>query len=271
MSDSYVCRTFRKGDETAVKKLVESTHTIFSTGNFWDWKYLQNPRFDPSFVAVAEEDGKIVGCNHWLPRKVKLTDSIVVDSMLGAGIAVAPEYRRMGVGRALIRFLRSQHNDRKPSIMYMFADPELRKHFHAPVGGYVPAMGGTASYIKILKWHKVEMNVVNFNERVKRGEFKNRLAKVDLTVAFKVHGAPPLCLHLDSSGVKTIVSGERADVTITSDLVTSSIIKSEQRGIRILIKHLLTRRLKLRGSLRNLLVAYRNIWVFREIMGKKIT
>ncbi len=271
MSDSFNCRTLREKDEEAVRTLVESTFTFFPTGKFWDWKYLRNPSFDRSFMAVAEEDGKIVGCNHWLPRKIKLTDSIVVDSMLGASIAVAPEYRKRGVGRALIHFLRSQHNERKPPLMYMFTDPELRKHFHAPVGGYIPAPGGTVWYRKILNWNKVKTNAADFNERIKRGEFTGQLAKVDLTVVFKVHGAPPLCLHLDGRGVEVNASVENADVTISSDGAIFSKIRDGQSGVRILIGPLVTGRLKLRGSLRKMLVAYRNMRVFREILSGKIT
>jgi GNAT superfamily N-acetyltransferase len=222
-------------------------------------------------VAVAEGAGKIVGCNHWLPRKAKLSDSIVVDAMLGASIVVTPEYRKKGVGRALIHFLRSRHNERKPALMYMFADPELRKHFHASVGGYIPAPGGTVLYKKILNWNKVKMNASKFNERVKRGEFGNRLAMVDLTVTFKVHGAPPLCLHLDGKGVETDASMESADLTISSDMATLSRIKGGRSGLRALIWTLLTGRLRFRGDVRKMLAMRKNMWVFREILDRRIT
>jgi predicted N-acetyltransferase YhbS len=271
VSDSFICRILREEDEKAVRQLVESTFKTFSTGEFWDWKYLRNPKFDRSFVAVAEEGGKIVGCNHWLQRTVKLSDSIVVDSMLGASIAVAPEYRKRGVGRALIHFLRSQHGKRKPSLIHMFADPELRKHFHTPVGGYVPAPDGTISYMKILNWNKIKIIAAAFNERVKRGDFGNRLAEVNLTVVFKVHAAPPLCLHLDCRGVEADVSVESADVTISSDVATLSRIKGGQNGVRMLIGPFLMGRLKFRGGLLKMLTVYRNMWVFREILGGKIT
>lgn len=271
MSGSFICRTLRKEDESVVRQLVESTFTIFSLRSFWDWTYLRNPSFDRSLVAVAEEAGKIVGCNHWLPRKVKLSDSIVVDAMLGASIVVTPEYRKKGVGRALIHFLRSQHDKRKPTLMYMFADPELRKHFHASVGGYIPAPGGTVLYRKILNWDKVKMNATEFNERVKRGEFRDRLAMTDLTVAFKVQGAPPLCLHLDGEGVETDASVESADLTVSSDMATLSRIKGGRSGLRALIWSLLTGRLRFRGDMRKMLTMRKNMWVFREILGGKIS
>lgn len=271
VGESFVCRALREDDDEAVKGLIQATFSHFLEGKFWDWKYLRNPGFDRSFVAVAEDNGKVVGCNHWLLRPFKLSSSVVVDGVLGADIAVAPEYRKKGVGRALIHFLRSQHKDSKLALMYMFADPELRKHFHTPVAGYAPAPGGTALYTKILNWNKVASNAVAFNENVKHGKFSDRLAKVDLTVVFRVHGAPSLFLHVNSKGASTNASSAHADVTIISDVATLSKIKDEKASGWRLIGLLLTGKLKFRGSVRKLLAFYMNLWVFREILSGKIT
>ena len=271
MGESFICRTIRKDDDETVRGLVESTFSRFLSGNFWDWKYLRNPSFDRSFVAVAENNGKIVGCNHWLLRRFKLSDSVVVNGVLAADIVVNPEYRKKGVGRALMNFLRSHQERKNLVLMYMFANPELRKHFHTPIGGYIPAPSGTAMYTKILNWNKVKRNVAVFNEKVKRGEFRDKLAKVDLTLAFRVRGAPTLCLHVNSEGVESDASAERADVTISSDVATFGKIKSEKIGMWKLVRLMLTGKLRFKGKLRKLLTAYRNMWVFREILSGKIT
>jgi predicted N-acetyltransferase YhbS len=271
LDKSFACRTLHEEDDKAVSGLVQATFGSFLGGWFWDWKYLRNPDFDRSFVAVAEDNGKIVGCNHWLPRRLKLSDSVVVDVALGADIAVSPEYRMKGVGRALIHFLRSQHKGSKLTLMYMFANPELRKHFHTPVAGYGPAPSGTVLYTKILNWNKVTTNAAAFTERVEHGELGHRLSKVNLSVVFKVHGAPPLFLHVDSKGAEASASDARADVTVTSDVTTLSVIKDGKAGGWRLIGLLLTGKLRFRGRLGKLLVFYRNLWVFREILSGKLT
>lgn len=270
MTESFVCRTLREEDDRAVIGLVQATFSHFLEGKFWEWKYLRNPFFDRSFVAVAEENGKVIGCNHWLLRTFKLSNSVVVDGVLGSDIAVAPEYRRKGVGRAMIRFLRSQHRERKLALMYMFANPELRKHFHTPVAGYIPAPNGTLSYTKILNWNKVVSNAAAFNEQIKHGKFGDRLANVDLTVVFRVRGAPPLFLHVNSKGADT-ASSAHADMTIVSDVTTLSKIKDKKVSGWRLIGMLLTGKLKFRGSVRKLWIFYKNLWVFREILSGKIT
>jgi len=268
--ESFNCRTLRKEDEESVKLLVKSASHPFSVEKFWNWKYLQNPGFDRSLIAVAESNGKIIGCNHWLRRKLKLSDSIVVDSMMGANIAVAPEFRKKGIGKALICFLRSQHEKRKPLLMCMYTDFELSKHFHTPVGGYVPAPNGTVKYMRILNWNRVKAHADAFNERVKHGEFKGQLANVDVAVAFKMPEAPSLCLRLHREGVNICASVEGADVTISSDLRTLARIRERNGGFRTLIMPLLKGKVKLEGSFRKLLDLYKNRWVLWEILGKEI-
>lgn len=155
--------------------------------------------------------------------------------------------------------------------MYMFTDPELRKRFHARVAGYVPSLSRTLSYMKILNWNSVRTNITNFNLRVMQGEFKSQLAKVNLTVVFKILGAPTLSVHLGESGLEADAPEENADVTITCDMATANLMIAHTRNVRTLTKSVVTGKLKLRGSLRNLVVAYKNIWVFREILGKRTT
>jgi predicted N-acetyltransferase YhbS len=266
-----VYQGLREEDDEAVKRLVELTFSRFLRGKFWEWKYLQNPSFDRAFVAVAKQDGNVIGCNHWLLRRVKLSDLTIVDGVLGADIAVHSEHRKKGVGRALMNFLRSQHGGKKLALLYMFANPELRRHFHAPIGGYVRAPHGTALYTRILNWSKLERNLAAFNEKVRHGDFQERLVNVDVTIVFKVRGAPPLCLHIDSHGVDADGSGEHADVSVSSDVATWSRIKGEEIGALRLIGLVLTGRVRFRGSLRKMWTVYRNRWIFREILRGKIT
>lgn len=272
MTEAFVCRSLREEDEGAVRGLVGSSFSGFLGGKFWDWKYLESPGFDRSWVAVAEEGGRIIGCNHWLFRRFKVSGSVVVDVALGADIAVVPEYRKKGVGRALIYFMRREHADRRLPLMYMFADPVLSRHFHTPVAGYVPVEHGTALYTKILNWNKVRSSAGAFSQRAKAGEFGDRLSKVDLTVVFKVRGAPPLLLQVNQDGVKFNVSGVRADVTVSGDVATLALIKGEGGGgMRSLVRAVLTRRLRLSGSLWKMYALYRCMWVFREVFSGKMT
>jgi predicted N-acetyltransferase YhbS len=273
---AFVCRASREGDEEAIKRIVESTFSSFMEGEFWDWKYRENPSFDRSLVAVAEADGKLIGCNHWLRRRFRVSGSVEVESVLGADIAVSPEYRRTGVGRALLQFLRASDAAKKGrfAVIYMFANPGLSKHFHSPIGGYVPSPDRTVAFTRVLNWNRVKENAANFNKAVAAGKFGGKL-EGEISILFKVASAPPLFLRIGGDGVqvheKEDALRQRADVVIVSDVATLSRIKDKEVGMRKMLGVLLTGRLKIRGGLAKMWGAYEKLWVLREVLGGKIT
>ena len=268
----FLCRFFKFEDEEDVKKLVEGAFPNFLGGKYWDWKYKRNPDFNPSFlIAVAEKDGKIVGCNHWIPRRFKISPSKSVTAALGADITVSPEYRKRGIGKALLLFLRSPQIIKKKGIMlsYMFADSRLGERLYKPVAGYVQVPTSTISYLKLLSWKKLRENVKVINERLKE---ERKLPKADLKIMFKIFGAPNLFLELGKDGVKASEKEfGKVDVTIISDLSTLSEIKEKKGRARDLLKALFTRKLKVKGGVFNIFKLYRSLWLIKEIFSGKIS
>jgi len=56
--------------------------------------------FIPELSLVAEKDGKIIG--HILFSKIRISGSLIFESLALAPVAVAPEFQRKGVGSQLI-------------------------------------------------------------------------------------------------------------------------------------------------------------------------
>jgi len=265
-----LCRAFNDKDEEYVKELVENAFRDFLNGKYWDWKYKFNPNFDSSLVAVAEKNGKIVGCNHWLLRDLKISASTEVKAVLGADIAVSPEYRGRGLGKSLLLFLRSSQaiRDKGLILSYMFADPNLSKRLYRLVSGYIPAPTTTVSYFKLLSWRKLRDRIKIVNEKIKR----KRLEKLDLKIRFQLSGATQLLLELSKNGVMVSERNfKNANVTIISDLSTLSILKDEKGRKRKLIRALLTGKLKIKGGLFNLFRFYRSFWLIEEVFSGKIS
>ena len=270
----YQCRTFRYEDGEEVSQLVENVFGGFLEGRFWNWKYKLNPSFNPSLVMVAEENGAIIGCNHWLLKNLKLSSSFATKAILGADVAVDPKYRGKGVGTSLLRALRSSEvmSKEQPSIAYSFVNPSLAKRFHTPAAGYIPAPDTTVLYFKILNWKKFAENADRLNEQIAAGKFKDRLSKFEVRVLFKIAGAPPLNFFMSEKGV-TVFDEEKqnTDLTITGDLVTFQKIRAGKNRKWNLFKALFTMKLRIRGKPRKLLAFYRNFWIVQEILSRKIT
>jgi len=272
----YSCRVFRYEDEEGVKRLIKNAFANFLDGEFWDWKYKLNPCFDPSLLMIAEKNGEVIGCNHWLLKNFKLSPSLETKAVLGADIAVNPECRGQGVGKALLRSLRSSEVMRTetPSIIYMFAASSLAETFHTPAGGYIPAPDKTAFYFKILNWKKVEKRMHLLNEQIKAGAFKNKLLNLELKVLFKVSHAPPLYFCMSEKGVTISKEGQNwdrnADIVIVSDVATLQKVGAKKKRLWKLFKAVFTRKLKIKGRLKKLVTFYKNVWILEEIFSSEI-
>jgi len=263
---------FNDKDEEYVKELVENAFRHFLNGKYWDWKYKHNPNFDPSLVAVAEKNGKIIGCNHWLLRDLKISASTEVKAVLGADIAVSPEYRGRGIGKSLLLLLRSSQaiRDKGVILSLMFADPNLSERLYRSVAGYIPAPTTTVSYVKLLSWRKLKDRIKIVNETIKNE--REGLERLDLKIRFQLSGAPQLLLELSKNGVRVSERNfKNANVTVISDLLTLSILKEKKSRKRNLIRALLTGKLKIKGSLFNLFRFYRSFWLIEEVFSGKIS
>ena len=276
MNNEFFCREFRPDDKEEVKKLVESIFSVFLEGKFWNWKYGENPYFDSRLVAVAEVNGEIVGCNHWLLRELKYSDSVVDKAVLAADVAVRPDYRGRGIGSQLLQFLRSSDivKRREAALIYMFADPELAKKFHTPTAGYILARDGTAQYTKVLNWRKVKRNVERLNEEIRSGKFGKNLPKSDLKVLFKMSAAPPLCIHIKKDGL--VVDDSRdlsddADIMVSGDFSVFNRIKMSKRRKWSFLKALLTGKLKIKVKLTKLFSFFDTLWILEKVFSEKMT
>lgn len=269
VESEYVYRTIVKGDEEAVEGLVKRTFMDFLGDDHWKWKYSRNPNFDPSLVAVAERNGKIVGCNHWLLRDIKLSSSLVGKAILCGDIAVDPNHRKRGVGKSLLLLLRSSRpsNTKGAVVNYMFTDPELSKRLFRPAVGYIPIPTSTVRYTKRWGWQKYIRRVEEINMKgVPKGGFSGKGLKRNFKVVFHVLGAPPLTIAMNQGGIEASEENvEDADLTVKCDLATLVGLKRKEKRMRRFFKALLTGKLRVKGSLFGIISLYRNLHLLQEI------
>jgi GNAT superfamily N-acetyltransferase len=256
LESKYEYRTYVEGDEDRVRELLK--RNLIPTD--WKWKYLHNPSFNPSLVVVAEENGKIVGCDHWLLRDIKLSSSSVGRVIFCADIVVDSNHRRRGIGESLVRFLRraSLSNARGAVLSYAFTSLELNERLFQPTAGYVPLETSTVTYCRRWSWKQFIRRVQGLNMKTDvAGKFK---------FVFHVLGAPSLTIALNQGRIEVLQGDvEGAVVTIKSDLATLGHLKRKERRMRELIKALLTGRVRVSGSLSGIIRLYQNLHLIEEI------
>jgi ribosomal protein S18 acetylase RimI-like enzyme len=270
----YKYRLFSSNDSDAVRRLIKATFPNFLEGEYWDWKHLHNPRFDPSIVAIVEENGKIVGCSHWLQGSFKIAKGAAVKSLLTCDLAVRPGHRNRGVARRLLLLRRTREMFKQRGIVvnYDFADPRLAKKLYSPLLGYTKVRLSTKKYFKIISWKSLINSVSRkeFQQNLKR-KFP-KLEKLDLTIFFKTRSAPPLTISLSYGTVKASEEVCGGDcITVEGDLRTFLSLVQTQNVRRRLLVAILERKIKIKGSFSKLFETYRNASLLQALFKIIVT
>ena len=90
-------------------------------GAFFRWKHKASP-FGPSIGLVAKVDGEVAGFLALMPWRLSFAGS-TYKSMRGVDIAVAPDFQRFGVAKALIGASRSNYSS---DIALAWSNPNER-------------------------------------------------------------------------------------------------------------------------------------------------
>jgi GNAT superfamily N-acetyltransferase len=249
----YSYRHLREKDEKALNDLLKTGFPIFLENDYWNWKYKRNPYFDPSLVVLAEEDGKVVGCNHWLPRELKLSHQLKVKSALAGDLLVHREHRGKGVAAGLLGALRSSDSVKKNNILliYMFAPLKLNKRLYAPVAGYVAAPNSTSTYKKFFSCRELKERIDLINNRIRTDkDLIKKLQGLEMSILFRLTGLPVFTLDFNSEGLYLKESeAKNPDVVIEGCLPLSSAIIEGTMGVGCLLDSLITGRLRVKKGL----------------------
>ena len=243
---SYLLRTLRDKDKTEVTRLLNDT---FSTGSeFWAWKYESNPEFNPVFARVATKKGKVVGCAFWLPRTLKISDSITVRAALGADLAVDAEHKGHGIGTALIASENEVLEDKKVIMSYGFVPAELVEHIHGPQIGLIGISTSTIVCRKYLDHSEINRRVRLINKLLDSNEnLHAKHADVRIKTLFRLRGQQPFAIRLGPDRVILEEDLRSPDVKVECDLTRLDLFRSRMKTLTV-IKALLTRKIRIRGS-----------------------
>ena len=154
-------------------------------------------------MIIAEKDEKIVGCNHWLARELKLSNRLNIKAALAGDLLVNPEHRGCGVAAELLRKMRSPQIIKKNglALTYMFAPLKLNNRLYEPVAGYIAAPNSTCTYRKMFNCKQLKEKISRLDSAIKqKSDLKEKLANLQMTVLFKLTGSPPFSLTFGPEG-----------------------------------------------------------------------
>ncbi|WP_458189946.1 GNAT family N-acetyltransferase [Haladaptatus sp. NG-WS-4] len=124
--DSYLIRQYEPGDRGGVLALYE---TVFGDrrgrGDWFDWKFVENPYRSQVPICVAERDGRVVGARPSLPLPLSVGGRrelalVQVDPM------VHPDHRRRGLFTRMAAHVYDYYDTREPSIVVGFPNEAVK-------------------------------------------------------------------------------------------------------------------------------------------------
>jgi len=250
----YSLRILTDRDRIGVMKLLGDTFKM--SNESWVWKYELNPDFDPSFAMVAVNNEQVVGCAFWLPRNIKISNSMSVRAALGADLAVSTSHKGHGIGKALIASENEVLENKNVVMSSGFVPPELVKHIHGPQIGLVGVPTSTIVCKKYLDCSKIREKVQLMNGMVDSDQnMRAKLANLHMSVLFRLRGRPLFVIKIGPGMIGVQEDLTDPDVKVECDLTYLDLVRSKRRII-ILIKALLTRKIRINGSLRNIMKLY---------------
>jgi hypothetical protein len=143
VSKEAITRPYEKGDEEEIVRLLQTVFVGWpkfdlqcSSLDHWKWKYLDNP-LKLNAVALAEYDGKLVGCNHGVYSKLKMGDKSLL-AQQGGDLAIEKDFRGMKLLPKMQEVKDKLAYERKANIGYSLSNHpivlrgELRSRLQFP-------------------------------------------------------------------------------------------------------------------------------------------
>jgi len=261
----YIVRTYREGDEKEIAK-------AYNFGNIpldlkeWIWKQKQSPDFDPSLVIVAEKDGKVIGIAQAQVRNLAISQMLTVKASQGADLLVVPEYRMKGVATDITSVLRK--NLRAKGVVigpYGISLPTTFRNFYLKRGGIkIPdKLHCRTVFVKSLSCENLKRQASLVNHVLKeRPDLSHRLAKIDLTILFRIRGHPSFAVKVCRGEISI---AEEKETAVRPDVLVVAPKLSSLTKISELVKLILSGNIRVSGLIRNFFKISKVFTVIRDV------
>jgi GNAT superfamily N-acetyltransferase len=228
--------------------------TFENTPEYWNWKYLSNPTISSSLLMIIEEDKTIVGCGCWLPRHLKVSSQLEVDSLLASHITIDPEHQRRGLGSKLVESIRTTKafEDGGYSVsLALILEAPLYKNFYKHITRHVPVSESTIVYAKFLTCAMLRKRFDFLNRKIQsKPEILAQLAKLRLSICLLLKGSVPFTIRFSEKGIELeegLVETD-ASFTVKGDFMFIKEISEGTKDAKGMIAGYFKGKLGLRGN-----------------------
>ena len=120
--DGYLVRLYEPRDRDEVLALWNDVLDK-EPGEWFDWKFLDNPYLDATSICVTERDGEVVGARPSFPLRLRVGDRSLL-ALVQVGAMVHPDHRRQGLFTRMVDHLYDHFADREPTASIGFPNDQ---------------------------------------------------------------------------------------------------------------------------------------------------
>jgi hypothetical protein len=181
----------------AVAAMVDGTFDYYGEP-YWEWKYA-DPGGPDALIMIADEEGDVVGCNHYLVMPYQLGGERTLTGVAAADQYVNPDLRRRHIASDLTLESRMVISETRPDadFVVMFTWQELGTHYEKLLG-YTKLKPGYRQWSKRLAWKPQLERLAEANAALVARH--PNLARVSHQLRIEVKGSPPLDLEVGPEG-----------------------------------------------------------------------
>ncbi len=254
MAEEYTIRGYRDGDEEAIVNLLNTSFGYWGNLETWKWRYKENPSFEPEGVRIAEKNGEIIGCNHRLPRDIKLDETVLARAALYGDGSVLHEYRGQNIFPKLIQ-TGHEYDKSSGALMWLgITRGDLAKMWIGKLDR-VPLDKVTMMIKFFSPYSAVRSIVFTLNSFIIRDRLQEELRKLDPKILVRMPNAM-FYIQVGRSGILTVkkirVINEQIRPNMTLEGDVQSITQASESALAFL-KLFLMRRIKVSGKISKLL------------------
>lgn len=235
-------RNYRDGDEHQIVELLNQAYSHWGTIAEWQQKYAKNANFDPRLVFLAEDEGKIVGCVHYLQRDLNLNNR-TLHAYVGGDGATRSGFSGKGVFSKGLNLLYEEVKKRKGGVVYGYNSETIYQDFYRKRFGEI-AVYCPHVMVKILDFEKLISSITPVANRIMRRRIRVG-KKEELAIRLILDNKTVVDICLTSHGIKLSSKLLKPDITIEARLRVLFYAFSDWRNI---LKALMFRKIRLRLS-----------------------
>lgn len=229
---------------------------------YFRWKYERFPGLRHENTVTVKKNDLLVGAITLWPMKIKIGPVHTLDILVAGGAATHPHFRKKGIWWKYMEEA-SLSSKRMGACLKIGYVTSATATYRARVARGIRELFTQHYFVKILNYPNFFRAAIESQESKKMEKIGEKLIKIDENILLIPHDGNPFSIRIKGGNIEILEKAvENPTVIIKGDI--SKLIYA--KSIVQVLKHLITRKIKLRVSLKKIKSVYDTFRALRSVM-----